>query len=60
MAVYLGLFATNSWAAEDAEPRGAITFAQALDTALAINPELVASRYELNSAPDGDAIALEI
>lgn len=50
VAVCLALFATNLPAAEDAEPRGAITLAQALDAALAINPELAASRYELNAA----------
>jgi len=50
VALCLGLFATNLPAAEDGESRGAITLAQALDTALATNPELAASRYELNAA----------
>jgi len=50
VAVCLGMFATNLLAAEDKEPRGAITLAQALDAALAINPELAASRYELTAA----------
>lgn len=50
VAVCLALFATNLPAAEDSEPRGEITLAQALDAALAINPELAASRYELNAA----------
>jgi cobalt-zinc-cadmium efflux system outer membrane protein len=44
------LFATNLPAADDNDPRGAITLAQALDAALAINPELVASRFELNAS----------
>ena len=50
VALCLALFVTNLSAAEDKEPRGAITLAQALDAALAINPELAASRYELNAA----------
>src|SRR5689334_20542601 len=50
VAVCLALFVTNLSAAEDKEPRGAITLAQALDAALASNPELAASRYELNAA----------
>ena len=50
VAVCLALFVTNLSAAEDKGPRGAITLAQALDAALAINPELAASRYELNAA----------
>ena len=37
-------------AADAIEPRGAITLAQALDTALKNNPELAASRYELTAA----------
>lgn len=50
VAVCFGLFTTNLPAAEDEEPRGAITLAHALDAALAINPELVASRHDLNAA----------
>lgn len=50
VAVCLGMFVTSLLAAEDKEPRGAITLAQALDAALALNPELTASRYELNAA----------
>lgn len=37
-------------AADTSEPRGPITLAQALDTALKNNPELAASRYELTAA----------
>jgi cobalt-zinc-cadmium efflux system outer membrane protein len=44
------LSGTNGFAAEVAEPRGALTLAQALDTALKNNPELAASRYELTVA----------
>lgn len=44
----LMLFAANGWAAD--EPRGELTLAQALDAALANNPELAASRYELTAA----------
>jgi len=50
LAVCLAWFGTNLWAAEVSEPHGALTLAQALDAALANNPELAASRYELTAS----------
>ena len=44
------LASVPSTAADASEPRGPITLAQALDTALKNNPELAASRYELTAA----------
>lgn len=44
------LASAHTTAADATEPRGAITLAQALDTALKSNPELAASRYELTAA----------
>jgi cobalt-zinc-cadmium efflux system outer membrane protein len=46
----VALASARTNAAEATEPRGAITLAQALDTALKNNPELAASRYELTAA----------
>jgi len=44
------LASMRTYAAASPEPRGTITLAQALDTALKNNPELAASRYELTAA----------
>lgn len=44
------LASMRTYAADSPEPRGTITLAQALDTALKNNPELAASRYELTAA----------
>lgn len=41
---------THAGAAELPEPQGVLTLAQAVDTALQRNPELLASRYELTAA----------
>lgn len=50
VAACFGVFTTHALAADDYEPRGAITLAQALDAALTVNPELAAGRYELSAA----------
>lgn len=50
LAACLAWFGTNASAAESAEPRGALTLAQAVDAALTSNPELAASRFELTAA----------
>lgn len=47
---FLAAFCLISSAAEPQEPRGELTLAQAIETALRRNPELVASRYELIAA----------
>jgi cobalt-zinc-cadmium efflux system outer membrane protein len=50
IAVCALLSGSNAIAAEVAEPRGALTLAQALDTAMKNNPELAVSRFELTAA----------
>lgn len=51
MTVCLAAFLANARAADDFDgPRGDISLAQALDAALAGNPELAASRYGLTAA----------
>ena len=50
VAAWAALSGTHAIAAHAAEPRGTLTLAQALDAALENNPELAASRYELNAA----------
>ncbi|HTU65074.1 MAG TPA: TolC family protein [Steroidobacteraceae bacterium] len=50
LSVCLAWLASSAQAADDVGPRGPLTLAQALDRALANNPELAASRYELTAA----------
>jgi cobalt-zinc-cadmium efflux system outer membrane protein len=46
----LAVFCVVATATEFTEPRGELTLAQALESALRRNPELLASRYELTAA----------
>lgn len=50
VVVFATVGATGATAAEREEPRGALTLAQAIDVALARNPDLQSSRYELTAA----------
>lgn len=47
---FLAAFCSVATAAEPQEPRGELTLAQAIETALRRNPQLLASRYELTAA----------
>lgn len=47
---FLAAFCVLASAAEPQEPQGELTLAQAIETALRRNPELLASRYELTAA----------